>query len=65
MFSAIYLVCMTGMPCQFFVDNNAYPTEEVCIEEAEGNIVRNSNRALMGEIPPFTAEYQCISWSKA
>ena len=62
MFSAIYLVCMTGQPCQFFVDQIPYPTIEVCRDEAEANIVRNSN---LPNVPPFTAEYQCVSWVKA
>ena len=65
MFSAIYLVCMAGQPCQFFVDTTPYPTEEVCEEEAMNNIARNMNRVLLGEIPPFVAEHQCISWNKA
>lgn len=63
MFSAVYLVCMAGQPCMFFVDTNPYPTEEVCTEEAENNIARNTNRSLSGEIPSFTAEYQCINWN--
>ena len=65
MFSAIYLVCMTGQPCQFFVDTMPYPSEEVCEKEAMNNIARNMNRALTGEIPPFVAEHQCLSWEKA
>lgn len=65
MFSAVYLVCMAGSSCMFFVDNNPYPSEEVCIVEAENNILRNTNRVLSGEIPPFTAEFQCIPWDKA
>lgn len=62
MFSAVYLVCIMGQPCQFFVDAIIYPTEEVCIEEAEATIVRNSN---LPNVLPFTAEYQCVSWEKA
>ena len=62
MFSAIYLVCMTGQPCMFFVDPKPYPTVEVCKVEAENNIIKNSNNP---NIPPFEAEYQCISWDKA
>lgn len=62
MFSAVYLVCIIGQPCMFFVDTVPYPTEEVCEQEAEANIIRNSN--LPGA-PQFTAEYQCISWDKA
>jgi hypothetical protein len=65
MFSAIYLVCMTGQPCQFFVDTMPYPSEEVCEKEAMNNIARNMNRVLLGEIPPFVAEHQCLSWIKA
>lgn len=62
MFSAIYLVCISGLPCQFFVDSLPYPTEEVCELEAEANIIRNSN---IPGVPPFTAKYQCISWEEA
>ncbi len=62
MFSAVYLVCMSGQPCMFFVDPAPYPTEEICKDEAEYNIVRNSSNP---KIPPFTAEYQCVSWVKA
>ena len=35
MFSAVYLVCIVNMPCMFFVDTKPYPTEEVCMREAE------------------------------
>ena len=65
MFSAIYLVCMAGEPCRYFVDPLPYPTEEVCHLEAMNNITSHMNRALLGEIPPFEAEHQCISWDKA
>lgn len=65
MFSAIYLVCLAGEPCKFFVDPLPYPTEEVCELEAMNIIARNMNRTLTGEIPPFKAEHQCISWEKA
>lgn len=62
MFSAVYLVCIMNQPCQFFVDSQIYPSEEVCIQEAEASIVRNSS---IPGVPPFEAEYQCISWDKA
>lgn len=62
MFSAVYLVCMVNNPCMFFVDTIVYPTEQVCEQEAEANIIRNSK---LPDVPPFTAEYQCISWEKA
>ena len=65
MFSAIYLVCMSGEPCRFFVDPMPYPTEEICEVGAMNNIATHMNRVLAGEIPPFEAEYQCISWDKA
>ena len=62
MFSAVYLVCMANSPCMFFVDTIPYPTLEVCEQAAENNIVRNSSNP---EVPPFTAEYQCVVWDKA
>jgi hypothetical protein len=62
MFSAVYLVCIVNMPCMFFVDTKPYPTEEVCMSEAEANILRNATRP---DAAQFTAEYQCINWSKA
>ena len=62
MFSAVYLVCILNQPCQFFVDSVPYPTEQICRDEAEANITRNSSNP---QAPPFTAEYQCISWDKA
>lgn len=65
MFSAIYLVCMTGQPCMFFVDTVPYPTEEACEQGAIDNITKNMNRALAGEIPMFTVEHQCIGWEQA
>ena len=65
MFSAIYLVCMSGQPCMFFVDTAPYPTEEACEQGAIDKIATNMNRVLTGEIPPFEAEHQCLSWEKA
>ena len=62
MFSAVYLVCMVGQPCMFFVDQQSYPTEEVCEQSALETIYRNRNNPNAKE---FTAEYQCISWEKA
>jgi hypothetical protein len=56
---------MAGEPCRYFVDPLPYPTEEVCEVEAMNNIARHMNRVLLGEIPPFEADHQCISWEKA
>jgi len=41
MFSAIYLVCFMGEPCKTFADPAIYPSHEVCVQEAEGNIMKN------------------------
>lgn len=65
MFSAVYLVCMLNQPCLFAVDNQPYSTIDDCRSAAEATIGNNTLRAQRGEIPPFTAEYQCISWVKA
>lgn len=65
MFSAIYLVCFAGQPCEFFVDSFAYDSKEECVISVEDNIVRNTQEILAagGSVP--TVDYQCISWSKA
>jgi hypothetical protein len=65
MFSAVYLVCMVGAPCQFFVDKDPYPTKEECILAAGDIMLKNQLRAQRGEIPEFTVEVQCIPWDKA
>lgn len=65
MFSAIYLVCMAGQPCQFFVDSMPHPTMEVCLEESANIVFENQQRVLRGEIPEHSVEVQCISWDKA
>lgn len=65
MFSAVYLVCMLNQPCVFYVDNMPYKTVEECEHTAELTIENQTLRSQRGEIPPFEAEYQCISWEKA
>jgi hypothetical protein len=65
MFSAIYLVCMVGMPCAFFVDSTPYPTMEVCLEKSKAIVEVNQQRVLRGEIPKHTVEVQCIAWDRA
>lgn len=64
MFTAIYLLCMQGMPCQNFIDN-PYPSIETCEIGAEKNVAIVRKRAENGELPPLTVEYQCVSWVKA
>lgn len=65
MFSAVYLVCMVGQPCVFYVDSHPYPTEEVCELEATNNIARHKNKVVLGELPEFTAEFRCLGWKSA
>lgn len=62
MFSAIFLLCMEGVPCQNFIDN-LYPTVEACEVGAEKNMAIVKNRSELGELPPLTVEYQCINWN--
>jgi hypothetical protein len=64
MFSAVYLVCILGQPCQFFVDNEPYPTLEICRMEAAKIVLTNQERAAKGEFLEHTSEYQCISWDE-
>lgn len=65
MFSAIYLVCFMGEPCQAFVDQPLYTTLEECNKGAESNISRN-NAIIhdLGQALP-SVEFQCINWEKA
>ena len=65
MFSAVYLVCVLNQECIFFVDKVIYPSIEVCQTEAKGIVENNQVRAMKGEAPPHTAEYQCVAWDKA
>lgn len=65
MFSAIYFVCMLNQPCVFFVDSLPYKSVEECSHAAELTIENQTLRSQRGEIPPFEAEFQCISWGKA
>jgi hypothetical protein len=65
MFSAIYLVCMMNQPCLSYTDPSLYPTVEVCHEQAKLVIENNQLKSQQGKLPPFEAEYQCVSWEKA
>ncbi len=65
MFSAVYLVCMLGQPCMSATDVTPYNSLETCKENAETIIAMNQARVVAGELAPFTAEYQCVSWDKA
>ena len=65
MFSAIYLVCFIGEPCKTFADPAIYPSYEVCVQEAEANIMKNMINIEARGIPLPDVEYQCLTWDKA
>lgn len=65
MFSAIYLVYFIGEPCKTFADPAIYPSYEVCIEEAEANIMKNMTNIEARGLPLPDVEYQCLTWDKA
>lgn len=65
MFSAVYLVCMLNQPCTFFVDKVIYPSLEVCETEAKAIVALNQKRAVEGEAPEHTSEFQCLAWDAA
>lgn len=65
MFSAIYLVCFMGEPCKTFADPAIYPSYEVCVKEAEVNIMKNMIIIEAQGLSLPDVDYQCLSWNKA
>jgi hypothetical protein len=67
MLTVVFLVCnlntkecMTLTEPKEFFDNT-----ENCQSYAENLILSQQDRVVKGELPPFVADYQCISWDKA
>lgn len=65
MFSAIYLVCFMGEPCKTFADLSIYSSYEVCVKEAEVNIMKNMINIEAQGLPLPDVNYQCLTWDKA
>jgi hypothetical protein len=67
MISVVFLVCnlMSG-ECYSITEPQAkFQTHEQCKTYALDIIATQTERVLRGELEPFQAEFQCISWDKA
>jgi hypothetical protein len=67
MISVVFLVCnlMSGECYTISEPQLLFKTNEECHTYAKDLIVTQNDRVLKGDLEPFQAEYQCISWSKA
>ena len=67
MFSVIILVCKLSNPECFALTEAQvfFKTKEDCERYASNLIYSQQQRVLTGELQPFTADFQYVTWSKA
>ena len=67
MISVVFLVChLTSGECYTISEPNLQFTKvEDCQTYAKDLIATQNERVLKGDLEPFEAEYQCISWNEA
>lgn len=62
MITLVFLVCY-GV-CEQVANESIFRTKEECEAVAEEIIQDNMEAARRKEVPPHTADYQCINWEK-
>lgn len=61
-YSLIFQICLGSGQCFTIAQEQMFSALEDCDQMAVIVLNQNIDRARRGEVPPHTADYQCIAW---